>query len=155
MEINLSIDIDRPTSEVFAFLRAMENHPQEEGSKVLLVEKTTRGDVNVGARYREIVQMLPFIRVDMFSEVTRYEPNECIELTWHGGGMEGVLTYYFESHNDGMRLTLHEIVTPKGVMKLAEPVIQPMFHRTLTNRLYGIKRVLELSKEELLDQDSD
>lgn len=151
MDFNLSIPIDRSPNVVFTFLREVENHPQEEKSKVLLIEKITPGPVNIGTRYREIVQMFPFIRGEMISEVTRYEPNECIQLTWHGGGMEGVLTYYFESHNGGTRLMLHETITLKGMMKLIKPIIQWMFHRALVKRLQGIKQVLESSVAKQLD----
>jgi len=144
VEIKLSIDIDRTVSEVFTFLSDMENHVQEEGSKVLLVEKTTHGPVDVGAQYREVVQMFPLIHVNMISEVTRYEPNEYIEFAWKGGGMEGVLRYNIESHKGGTRLRLHETITPRGVMVLFEPLINRMYQSTLEKRLNGIKRVLEL-----------
>jgi uncharacterized protein YndB with AHSA1/START domain len=147
MEFHLSIEVDRPVTEVFAFLADMRNHPQEEGSKVLLVEKTTPGPVGIGTRYREIVQMLPLLRVEMISEVTRYEPNQRVEITWHGGGMEGVLAYSFESHNGGTSLALHETVTPKGLMRLVEPVVRRSFGQTLVNRLHGVKRTLELRDE--------
>ena len=152
MEFNLSIPIDRTPNVVFTFLREVENHPQEEKSKVLLIEKITHGPVNVGSRYREIVQMSPFIRTEMISEVTRYEPNECIQLTWQGGGMEGVLTYYFESHNGGTRLMQHETINLKGMMKLIKPIIQRMFHRALVKRLQGIKQVLESSVANELEE---
>ena len=145
MEFNLSIPIDRSPNVVFTFLKEAENHPQEEKSKVLLIEKITPGPVNIGTRYREIVQMFPFIRGEMISEVTRYEPNECIQLTWQGGGMEGVLTYHFESHNGRTRLILHETITLKGVMTLVKLMIQRMFHNALIKRLQGIKQVLESS----------
>jgi hypothetical protein len=134
--------------EVFTFMSDMENHVQEEDSNVLLVEKTTHGPVDVGALYREVVQMFPLIHVNMISEVTRYEPNECIEFVWKGGGMEGVLRYNVESHNGGTRLRLHETITPRGIMILFEPLIKRMFQSTLENRLNGIKRVLELSIED-------
>lgn len=149
MEINVSIEIDRPMSEIYAFISDMENHAQEEDSKVLLVEKITHGPVEVGTRYREVVQMFPVIHVNMISEVTRFEPHECIEFAWKGGGMEGIFTYYVESQNDGARLRLHETITPRGIMVLVEPVIKRMFQSTLEKRLYGIKRVLESSKVDL------
>ena len=151
MEFNLSIPIDRSPNVVFSFLREVENHPQEEKSKVLLIYKITPGPVNIGTRYREIVQMFPFIRGEMISEVTRYEPIECIQLTWQGGGMEGVLTYNFESHNGGTKLRLHETISLKGTMKLVKLIIQWMFQRALVKRLQGIKQVLESSVIKQLD----
>lgn len=143
MEFRFSDTIDRHLTEVFAFLEDMRNHPQEEGSKVLLVEKTTPGLIGVGTRFREVVEMFPLIRVEMVSEVTRYQQNALIEFTWRGGGLEGVLSYSFEAHAGVTGLTLHETVTPIGLMSLLEPVIRQTFQRILANRLKGIKRVLE------------
>jgi hypothetical protein len=146
MEFSLSIAVHRPVAEVFEFLEDMRNHPQEERSQVILVEKLTPEPVGVGTRFREMVQTLPFVRVEMISEVTQYDRNERIEITWHGGGMEGVLTYCLESHNGVTGLSLHETVTAKGLTRFAEPVIRRTFERMLVNRLHGIKRVLESRK---------
>ena len=147
MEFSLSIAVDRPVAEVFAFLADMRNHPQEERSQVILVEKLTPEPIGVGTRFREMVQTLPLVRVEMISEVTQYDRNERIEIAWHGGGMEGVLTYCFESQNGATGLSLHETVTAKGLARLAEPVIRRTFERMLVNRLHGIKRVLEVRNE--------
>jgi len=50
--------------------------------------------VKVGTRYREVVQMMPFVKRDILSEVTRFEPFSVLEEKWRGGGMEGILTYF-------------------------------------------------------------
>jgi carbon monoxide dehydrogenase subunit G len=147
MEFSLSISVDRPVAEVFAFLEDMRNHPQEERSQVILVERLTPEPVDVGTQFREIVQTLPFLRVEMISEVTQHDRNERVEIAWHGGGMKGVLTYRFESENGVTGLSLHETVTVMGLMRLAEPVIRRTFERMLVNRLHGIKRVLESRNE--------
>ena len=155
MEFSLSIAVDRPVAEVFAFLEDMRNHPQEEGTQVILVERLTPEPVGVGTQFREVVQTLPFVQVEMISEVTQYARNERIEIAWHGGGMEGVLTYSFESQNGMTGLRLHETVTANGLMRLAEPVIRRTFERMLVNRLHGIKRVLESRNEGPVDPGSN
>ena len=147
MEFSLSVAVDRPVEEVFTFLEDMRNHPQEEGTQVILVEKLTPGVIGVGTRFREMVQTLPFVQSEMISEVTQHDRNERIEIAWHGGGMEGVLTYSFESQDGETSVSVHETVTPKGLMRLAEPVIRRTFDRMLADRLRGIKRVLESPKE--------
>ena len=147
MEFSLSIAVDRPVADVFAFLEDMRNHPQEEGSQVILVEKLTPGPIGVGTQFREMVQTLPFVQAEMISEVTQHDRNERIEIAWQGGGMEGVLTYRFESQNGGTGLSLHETVTPIGLMRWAKPVIRRSFERMLGSRLHGIKRVLESRNE--------
>ncbi|NIM95838.1 MAG: hypothetical protein GTO18_19225 [Anaerolineales bacterium] len=143
MEIDLSIEIDRTASEVFSFIKDMENHAQEEGTNVLRVEKITDGQVGIGTQYREVVRMFPFLQVDMFNEVTRYEPNEVIEFTWRGGGMRGVFAYYVESKNGGSNLRLHEKITAEGIMVLFKPMIHRTFQETMERRLVGIKQNLE------------
>jgi hypothetical protein len=143
MEFELSTVVDRLPAGVFAFLEHMENHPQETGSQVLSVEQLTPGPVAIGTRFREIVQMLPLVRVEMMTEVTRHRPDECLEFTWRGGGMEGVLTYELEPHNGATRIRLHETVTPLGPMRLAGAFVRRSFQEMLAKRLDGIKQVLE------------
>ncbi|NIS81236.1 MAG: hypothetical protein GTO14_13765 [Anaerolineales bacterium] len=143
MEFHFSVTIDRSMNDVFTFLEDMSNHPQERGTKVLLVEKTTSGPIGVGTRFREVVAMLPLTRVEMASEVTKYKQHSHLEFTWHGGGMEGVLSFSLKAQGGATSVTLHEVVTPKGLMKLVGPVIRASFQRNLGNRLQGIKRVLE------------
>jgi hypothetical protein len=143
MEIQQSIYIDRPRSEVFAFMSDMRNHPLEQGSKVVLVEKTTSGDIGIGTQFRELVKMLPLVNVSMLNEVTQFKSDEQIEITWRGGGMEGVLVFYFDPHEGGTNLKVEETVHPKGVMKWAAPMVERNFRDMWEKRLNGIKWALE------------
>ncbi len=147
MEFHRSVAVDRPVEEVFAFLEDMRNHPQEESSQVISVEKLTSGPIGIGTQFREIVQTLPLVQVEMISEVTQHDPCERIEIAWRGGGMEGVLTYRFKSQVGGTGIGFHETVTAKGFMRLAQPMIRRSFERMLVDRLHGIKRVLESRNE--------
>jgi len=65
--------IAQPPGKVFAFPRDKHLHAQEPGSPVLLLEKTTPGDVGVGTRFREVVRMLPGVRGEIRSTVSRCE----------------------------------------------------------------------------------
>ena len=143
MEINLSVMIERSVDKVFDFLRDFENHHQESNSQVLLVEKLTPGPSRIGTQYRETVQMLPFIKLEMITEVTQMKPHKSLEFTWSGGGMEGVLNYHFDSRDGWTNVEFKERVFPKGIMKLVGPLIKASFHKTMVNRLDGIKGVLE------------
>jgi hypothetical protein len=64
----LSIPINRSPADVFVFLRDKDKYPQEEGSPVLVLEKTTPGPTGVGTCYREVVQMLPFYRGEILPQ---------------------------------------------------------------------------------------
>lgn len=142
MEISFSITIDRPRPSVFKFMSDMRNHPQEEGSKVLLVEKISEGEIGVGTQFREVVRMLPVLNASFINEITRYEPDEKIEITWQGGGMEGVLTFHFDDHQGGTLLKVEETINLKGVMKWVAPMVEGNFRVMWEKRLHGIERIL-------------
>ena len=110
MYFELSVAIARPPSDVFAFLRDKDLYPQQADSPVLALEKTTVGAASVGTRYREVVQMLPFARGEMLSQITRFEPPRYLEEDFHGAGMRGHLAYEFVP--DGDRTVLISRVLP-------------------------------------------
>jgi len=143
MYFELSITINRSPADVFAFLRDKDTYPQEEGSPVLILEKTTPGPPGVGARYREVVQMLPFVRGEILSEITRFEPGEFLAEDFHGAGMVGHLAYQFLAEGGGTRLIQRETVSWRGLLRVFEPVIRLALARRLRERLAGIKTVLE------------
>jgi uncharacterized membrane protein len=143
MEFRRTVSIARPVTAVFAFMKDFENHPQEKGSKVLLVDKITPDRVNVGTRYREKVQMLPLLAVNMISEIKEFKPEVEITYLWQGGGMRGNLRISFVSHDKGTILTVHEWIDPRGLMKIFAPIIGAAFRQTWEERLQAIKEVLE------------
>lgn len=149
MEFRLSIEIDQPVSRVFEFLRDIHLHPQEEGSKVLVLvlDKITTGPVGLGTRFREVVQMLPWHQGEIISEVTLIEENKFLELTFHGGWMEGVLLYSFIDHSGGTTLKQHEYFYVLGALKIFSPLIKRILGRKLISRLVEIKNYLEANSQ--------
>jgi len=143
MYYELSISINRPPGDVFKFLRDKDTYPQEDGSPVLVLEKTTPGPAGVGTRYREVVQMLPFVRGEILSEITRYEPDEFLEEDFWGAGMDGHLAYQFLEEGEGTMLIQRETLHWRGILRLCEPVIRPILGRQLRQRLEDIKADLE------------
>jgi hypothetical protein len=139
----LSISIHRPPADVFAFLRDKDKYPQEEDSPVLLLEQTTSGLPGVGTCYREIVQMLPFYQGEIFSTITRFEPNEHLEEDFRGAGMVGHLAYQFIPEHGGTKLIQRESLHYQGLLRFCEPVIKLLLQRRLRERLEDIKVVLE------------
>ena len=143
MYFELTILIKRSPADVFVFLRDKDKYPQKEGSPVLLLEKTTPGPVAIGTRYREVVQMLPFYRGEIVSEITRIEQNERLEEDFKGAGMHGHLAYHFLQENERTILIQRETLHYHGVLRLCEPLIRRILGRRLRERLEEIKEVLE------------
>jgi len=143
MYFDLSITIHRSPADVFGFLRDKDKYPQEPGSPVRTLEQTNPGPAGVGTRYREVVQMLPFVRGEILSVVTCFEPCARLEEDFEGAGMIGHLAYTFVPEEGGTRLTQQETVRVRGLLRVLELLMERMLSRQLRKRLEGIKAVLE------------
>ena len=143
MDFDLNVTIERSLYIVFAFLRDKDTYPQEDNSPVSLLERTTIGPLGVGTRYREIVQMLPFYKGEILSEITHYEPEHRIDEDWQGPCMDGSLTYLFLPEDGGTRLIQRETVNLCGLLWLFSPMVKLTLGMALRKRLNDIKHVLE------------
>lgn len=143
MYFELSITINRSPSDVFAFLKDKDLYPQEPDSPVLVLDKTTPGPASVGTCYREVVQMLPFVRGDILSRITRFEPGAYLEEDFKGAGMKGHLAYQFIKKGNGTLLIQRETLEWHGLLKLCAPMIRMMLAQRLRERLADIKTILE------------
>ena len=137
------IQINKPPVEVFQLLCNKDKYEQQNDSPVLSLERTTAGPLGVGTRYREVVQMAPFIKSQMLSEITRYEPHSVLEERWAGGGMRGVLTYFFHPVGQGMELVQHVSIEPHRLLRPFSAIIFKTYSRAARYRLEVIKMILE------------
>jgi hypothetical protein len=139
----LSIVIKRPPEDIFAFLRDKDKHQQKNGSPVLVLEKTTEGLPSVGTCYREVVQMMPLIKGEIISKITRFDPPNFLEEEFAGAGMNGHLAYQFLADINGTKLIQKQHVNFIGPLKLLHPIIRIILFRRLNARLREIKTELE------------
>jgi len=146
MHFNLSIQIHRAPEDVFVFLRDKHLIPQQEGSPVLSLEKLTPGAVGIGTLFREVVRILPFLRAEILSRVTRFEPYTCLQEEFWGNFMRGWLTYTFSPHAEGTLLVQDQIFEPLGLMRLLIPLAKNMLSRRLLDRIKTIRAALEGEK---------
>ena len=143
MLVKLKISINKPPSEPFNFLSKKDEFKQPSSSPVLLLEKTTPGPLGVGTCYREVVQMMPFVKRDMLSEVTRFEPFSVLEEKWRGGSMEGTLTYFFNPIPEGTEIVQHVNIKALGLMKPFDRIISKTYAKAAQYRLECLKSLLE------------
>jgi len=140
------IQLNRPPDEVFQFLCNKDKYKQEDGSPVLSLEKTTTGAVEVGTRYREVVQMDPLIKSQILSEIIKYDPYSVLQERWIGGGMKGILTYYFNQGSQGTELVQHVSIETNVLLRPLNAIISKMYSRAAQYRLEAIKMLLETGK---------
>ena len=113
----------------------MDKHafPQEPDSPVL----------RLGTQYVEVVQMLPWMKGEIFSRITRCEPYKHLEEDFEGAGMAGYLAYEFFQKREGTLLIQRETIQWQGFLKLFTPIIRVMLEHQLQIRLADIKTILE------------
>lgn len=146
MRHEFRIRIDKPPADVFHFLCDKDSYRQQEESPVLLLEKTTPGAIGVGTRYCEVVQMAPFVKSEMLSEITGFEPDSVLEERWAGGGMKGVLAYSFRPAGQGTELVQHVVIETHWLLRPFDAVISRMYARAARYRLDCIKAILETGR---------
>lgn len=147
MYFELSVLVERPAEEVFAFLRDKDTYQQKPNSPVLALDKTTPGPAGVGTHYREVVQMLPFFRGEILSEVTRFDPPRRLEEDFTGPGMRGHLAYEFAAGDGATLLIQRETVEMTGFAKAFGPFVRATLGTQLRYRLAGIKAELEQERQ--------
>ena len=143
MYFELSIVIKRPPEDVFVFLRDKDKHQQKNGSPVLVLEKTSDGPAGIGTCYREVVQMMPLIKGEIISKITRFDPPNFLEEEFVGAGMTGHLAYQFLTDINGTKLIQQQHISFIGPLKLIHPIIRAILFRRLNARLQEIKTYLE------------
>lgn len=143
MKFERSISICCTPEEAFAFLRDKDEVEQEPGSPVLLLEKITQGEVNVGTEYVEIVQIFPFLKGKIHSIIQLIEPPKKLEESFKGTGMDGYLAYEFIPEEEKTLLIQREVIHFHGVFRLFSPLMNRMLLKAVEARLRTIKIYLE------------
>jgi hypothetical protein len=143
MEYDLSIDIRRPPTEVFALLADVQEHALGRGSPVTAMEKLPPGPTRIGTRWHEVIRVAPGLRMTVWSEATAVDPPRQLSERFVGPGMQGELTYLLESIPGGTRLHQRESIRPVGLARLVAPLIDRMLRPRLVQRLDEIRRLLE------------
>ncbi|MBX3000594.1 MAG: SRPBCC family protein [Caldilineaceae bacterium] len=143
MYFELEVTIDRSPAEVFAFLRDKDRYRQKPGSAVLILELLTPEPPGLGSQYREVVRMLPFVRGEIRSQITRFEPPRWLDEEFSGAGMHGHLSYEFIPTGSGTRLVQRESLETVRVIRLFTPLVRRTLLPRLEQRLQSIRSELE------------
>jgi hypothetical protein len=135
------IVIHRPVAEVFDFVADERNEPRHNPG-MLRAELLTPGPVGLGSRFRAEMRTRPR-PVVMTTENTGYDRPRRLASTTRLSTMdiEGTLT--FDPVPAGTRMRWSWEVRPRGLLKLAAPVVARIGARQERAIWTGLKRVLE------------
>ena len=134
-----SIVINRPRSEVFAFVANHENDVKWRPGVLDIARASGEGQ---GAVYRQGVKGPMGKRIPADFEVTAYQEGSHLAFRTLGGPVQPEGSYRFEDANDGTRVTFSLSANLRGPQKLMSPMVAKSM-RSQVDALASLKRVLE------------
>ena len=141
IKVELSVVVNRPVAEVFAFVTDPANNVKwQEG----LVESrlASSGPMGVGAQVTDVRKFLGR-EMDSRLEVTAYELNKKFSEKVTSGPLKFELVQTFESFGDGTKVSLIAQGEPGGFFKLAEGMVQKQLQSQLEGDSQRLKKALE------------
>jgi carbon monoxide dehydrogenase subunit G len=134
-----SIVIEKPPSEVFAFVADHENDARWRPGVLDIARASGEGK---GAVYRQGVKGPMGKRIDADFEVTAYQEGSLLAFRTLGGPVQPEGSYRFEDVDGGTRVTFSLNATLRGPQKLMTPMVAKSM-RSQVDALSNLKRVLE------------
>jgi hypothetical protein len=142
MQVESSIDIQRPIEDVFTFITQVKNAAKWQDSTVE-TRQTSPGPMGAGATMHHVGKFLGR-RIENDAKVYEFELNRT--FAYKGGGALPVdIRYRFEPIACGTKFTVIYGGEPGAFFKLAEPLVKRASAKLLAGDLKKLKQVLEAS----------
>ena len=140
IKVEKSVTINKPVSEVFAFVSNHENTTKWQGGVEAVIPE---GPSNaVGSKYTEVRK---FLGQEMRStlEITAF----AVDAKWAAKVLKGPVPYEvtaaFESAGGGTKMTMRVEGEPKGFFKMAEGMLAGQLEKSLEEDGNRLKKILE------------
>jgi uncharacterized membrane protein len=142
IETSTSIEIERPADAVFAFVSEFPNNPRwQRGQRSC--RWTSEPPLRVGSTYEQRARFLGKDLVNAF-RVIAVEPGRRVTFTSTGGTFPLTITRTVEPLGDiRARFTERVAGDPRGVYRLAEPLLRRMVQHTIKRDFPRLKALLE------------
>lgn len=141
LKVETTVQIERPSDEVFAYISNFENNPKWQSGQ-LEARFTSEGPLRVGSTYDQVAKFLGRKVVNTF-EVLEYEPNRKVKASSISGSFPITFTRMVEPHDDGTEVTAIIEGDASGFFRLAEPLLARMVQRSVDADYQNLKRILE------------
>lgn len=142
IKIEESSIINRPASEVFAFVADQVNAPRWQRG-LDSVRRIGDGPIGVGTRH-EFVRSMMGRRMSGENEYTRFEPDRCVAFTATSGGWPLEASYEVKPTGEqATRLTSRIELAPSGAFRILQPLFAAGMRRDVRANLATLKALLE------------
>ena len=137
----LSIIINRPIEEVFAYVSDLKNGPQWQ-TGLFEVRGLTEGSLGVGSKFASVRKFLGR-KLEGVVEIIEYEPNNKMVIKSPSGSVPFEESYLFGSTSEGTQLSTVLELHTSGLMGLADPMIAGSLKREMESNFGDVKDFLE------------
>lgn len=141
LKIETSVEIERPSHEVFAYISNFENNPEWQSGQ-LQARFTSQGPLQVGSTYDQVAKFLGRRVVSTF-KVIEFEPDRKVKASSTSGSFPITFTRMVEPSDGGSRVTAIIEGDASGFFKLAEPLLRRMVQSSVDQDYENLKRILE------------
>jgi uncharacterized protein YndB with AHSA1/START domain len=137
--VHNNITINRPPDVVFDYLTDLRRE-LEWNEQLRSVEPLTEEPLHAGSRYRVHfgrgvgVALITYTAVDRPTAWATTSSSAALDVRFHATVVPVA---------DGSLVTLHTELAPKGLLRVAAPVVRAAMHRSWTRHLRDIKQTLE------------
>ena len=138
----VTVQIDRPIEEVFAFVSDPANFPLWAGALVKELRQTSAGPVGVGTTFTQL-NVLMGRRFTSEMRVARYEPPYRFEYETTSGPIRFAGHYTFVEEGNSTKFTSVDELEPSGILRYLQPLLQPFAQRQITANLSKLKAIIE------------
>lgn len=142
INVAVSIVINRPISDVFAFVANFENHPKWE-TDFQEVKRISSKPGGVGTTYQCVLKFPGQTATSKF-EITEYMLDQ--KIAYEGevaGPAKPKGSFVFESVGDGTKVTALPRPEFRGLFRLLEPMIAGYIRKNNVTHLNNLKGLLE------------
>jgi uncharacterized protein YndB with AHSA1/START domain len=142
IDFTIETEIDRPPSEVFAFVTDTSKLPTWQTNTVSAVPEGN-GPLAVGTRIREVHSGPGGRELESLVEVSELEPDRVFALRMLEGPLLVHAHIELAPAAGGTRLLFRVHGQPRGAMRLAQPLLRVALRRQFAAHCATLKRVLE------------
>ena len=141
MEGKIEISVRAKPDEAFAYLANLENAP-EWVPDLISVRQTSEGDVGVGTRYTETVQMGKQTH-EAELEITEYDPSRVFAHKGQGSPAKFSARFVLKPDGDGTRIKHHFTVRMTGLYKIFAPLTNRWVRKNTEAAMKALKTILD------------
>lgn len=141
MKMAESIDIARAPGDVFAYVSDVSNDRNWQQT-VVEAKVTSEGPIGVGSTGVHRVKFMGMTD-DYGWKIEEFDAPNRASWRFTSGPMSGKGGYILAAAGSGTSFTWTGDVQAKGVRRMLEPLMGPMFRRQVRKELQALKRILE------------